>query len=79
MKAGPLVLVLHGPSGVGKDTVIDILRRRTGIYRAVSSTTRKPRQGEVEGVDYHFLGEREFERKVKAGEFLEHAVVYGDR
>ncbi len=78
MTAKPLVIVLHGPSGVGKDTVIAELGRRTGIKRATSSTSRQPRAGECDGVDYHFLTEAEFERKVAAGDFAEWARVYGD-
>lgn len=78
MNRKPIVLVLHGPSGVGKDTVIARLRERLGIHRATSSTTRPPRPGERHGVDYHFLSEEEFRRKIAAGEFLEYAEVYGD-
>jgi guanylate kinase len=74
----PVVVVLHGPSGVGKDTVIARLRDRLGIRRATSSTTRPPRPGEVDGVDYHFLDEETFRRKIADGEFLEFAEVYGD-
>lgn len=74
----PIVLVLHGPSGVGKDSVVAGLSERAGTYRATSSTDRKPRDGEVDGVDYHFLSTEEFEIKIAAGEFLEHATVYGD-
>ena len=78
MKTKPVVIVLHGPSGVGKDTVIEELRARTGIHRAVSSNTRGPRKDEQDGVDYHFLSREEFQRKVEAGEFLEWAEVYDD-
>ncbi len=78
MSARPLVIVLHGPSGVGKDSVIDRLRERLGIHRATSSTTRAPRDGERDGVHYHFLTESEFLRKVHAGEFAEWANVYGE-
>jgi guanylate kinase len=74
----PVVIVLHGPAGVGKDSVIDELRRRTGIHRPVSSTTRSPRKGEVDGVDYHFLPRTEFERRIAAGDFIEWANVYQD-
>ncbi|WP_322818045.1 guanylate kinase [Tepidiforma sp.] len=74
----PLVIVLHGPSGVGKDSVIDRLRERLGIHRATSSTTRPPRGNEVDGVHYHFLSEPEFRQKVAAGEFAEWASVYGE-
>ena len=74
----PVVIVLHGPSGVGKDSVIDELRRRTGIHRPTSSTSRKPRKGEVDGVDYHFHPRKEFERRIAAGQFVEWATVYKD-
>ena len=74
----PLILVLHGPSGVGKDSVIARLRERTGIHRATSSNSRPMREGEHQGVDYHFLSREEFQRKIDAGDFIEHAHVYGD-
>ena len=74
----PLVVVLHGPSGVGKDSVIDGLRQRTGIHRATSSNSRAMREGEREGFDYHFLSREEFQRKIDAGDFIEYAHVYGD-
>jgi guanylate kinase len=74
----PLVIVLHGPSGVGKDSVIDRLRERTGIHRATSSTSRTPRPDEEPGNHYHFLSESEFERKIQAGDFAEWARVYKD-
>jgi guanylate kinase len=78
VKARPLVIVLHGPSGVGKDAVIDRLRERTGIHRATSSTSRPPRPNEVDGNHYHFLSEAQFEEKIRAGEFAEWARVYDD-
>ncbi len=78
MNARPLVIVLHGPSGVGKDAVIDRLRERTGIHRATSSTSRPPRPDEVDGNHYHFLSEAQFEEKIRAGEFAEWARVYDD-
>lgn len=78
MSERPLVIVLHGPSGVGKDSVIDRLRERTGIHRATSSTSRLPRPDEVHGNHYHFLSEAEFERKIEAGDFAEWARVYDD-
>lgn len=74
----PLILVLHGPSGVGKDSVIAELRQRTGIHRATSSNSRPMRKDERQGVDYHFLSREEFQRKIDAGDFIEHAHVYGD-
>ncbi len=78
MTARPLVIVLHGPSGVGKDTVIDLLREQTGIHRATSSTSRPPREDEADGNHYHFLTEDEFRRKIERGDFAEWARVYGD-
>jgi len=74
----PVVVVLHGPAGVGKDSVIGLLRERTGIHRATSSTTREPRTGEVPGIDYHFLSVAEFEAGIAAGQFIEWARVYDD-
>lgn len=78
MTTKPLVLVLHGPAGVGKDSVIDKLKERTGIKRATSSTTRPPRKGEEHGRDYYFLSWKEFEDGINAGEFVEYATVYSD-
>ena len=74
----PLIVVLHGPSGVGKDSVIARLRERTGIHRATSSNSRPMREGEEDGIDYHFFTREQFEQKIKAGDFLEHASVYDD-
>jgi guanylate kinase len=74
----PLVLILHGPSGVGKESVIAGLQKATGIHRATSTTDRKPRPGERDGVDYHFVSTPEFLRRVRAGLFAEHAKVYED-
>src|SRR5436190_12825200 len=74
------VLVITGPSGVGKGTLIaELLRRVPGLELSVSATTRKPREGEVDGRDYHFLDEDEFERRASSGEFLEHATYSGNR
>ncbi|HEY5475339.1 MAG TPA: hypothetical protein VIK11_01375 [Tepidiformaceae bacterium] len=78
MSGKPVVIVLHGPSGVGKDSVIDLLRTRTGIHRATSSTSRLPRSGEQDGNHYHFLTAERFEQKIAAGDFAEYARVYGD-
>jgi guanylate kinase len=72
--------VITGPSGVGKGTLIrGLLERVPGLELAVSATTRPPRPGEVNGRDYHFLSPEEFERRVEAGEFVEHAVYAGNR
>jgi guanylate kinase len=72
------VLVITGPSGVGKGTLIRaLLARHRKLELAVSATTRAPRPGERDGVDYHFLDEAEFRRRVEAGEFVEHACYAG--
>jgi len=72
-----LLVVLSGPSGVGKTTVADRLRTRSGYRRAVTATTRPPRTGEVDGVHYHFLDETTFRSWIRAGRLLEHAEVHG--
>ncbi len=65
--------VLAGPSGVGKGSVIAAVRRRhPGVWVSLSVTTRPPRPGEREGVEYHFVDQDEFDRMVEAGELLEH-------
>jgi guanylate kinase len=74
------VFVITGPSGVGKGTLIRSLRERMPeLELSVSATTRKPRPGEEDGVDYHFLDEDDFQRRVEAGEFVEHATYSGRR
>jgi guanylate kinase len=72
------VLILHGPSGVGKESIIAGLQAATGIHRAMSTTDRAPREGERDGVDYHFVSSAEFLRRVAAGLFAECAKVYCD-
>lgn len=72
------IFVISGPSGSGKGTLIKrLLEEQKGIASSVSATTRPPRTGEAEGKDYHFLSEKEFERKLSEGEFLEFARVHG--
>jgi guanylate kinase len=74
------VIVITGPSGVGKGTLIRGVRERIPeIELSVSATTRAPRPGEEDGVDYHFLSPEEFERKVAEGAFVEHATYSGHR
>ncbi len=71
--------VLSGPSGVGKGSVIGVVRRRhPGVWLSVSVTTRTPRQGEVDGVQYHFVSQEEFRRLAEAGDLLEHASYAGN-
>jgi guanylate kinase len=73
-------VVITGPSGVGKGTLIRSLRdRMPELELSVSATTRRPRTGETQGVDYHFLAPEEFEQRVGAGEFVEHASYAGAR
>jgi guanylate kinase len=75
-----LVFVITGPSGVGKGTLIrTLLERIPELQLAVSATTRAPRPGEQDGVHYHFLDDAEFDRRVVAGDFLEHAGYSGRR
>ena len=75
-----LVFVITGPSGVGKGTLIRGLRARIPeLGLSVSATTRAPRPGEADGVDYVFLEQAEFERRVEAGDFVEHARYSGNR
>jgi len=75
-----VLLMLSGPSGVGKTTVSRrLLAANSDLSRVVTCTTRAPREGEVDGVDYHFLNSDEFKRRVDEGLFLEHAEVYGQR
>ena len=74
----PLVLVLSGPSGVGKDTVLAHLRERfPGMHYVVTATTRSPRSGEVDGRDHVFLNKAQFQEMLAKDELLEHAEVYG--
>ena len=74
------VFVITGPSGVGKGTLIrTLLERVPELELAVSATTRSPRPGEEDGVDYHFLTDEEFVRCVEAGDFVEHAAYSGRR
>jgi guanylate kinase len=72
------VFVITGPSGVGKGTLIRGLMERVGALElSVSATTRAPRPGERDGVEYHFLDREEFDRRVAAGDFVEHADYAG--
>lgn len=73
-----LAVVLSGPSGVGKDTLLEyFLARNDDCTRLVTCTTRPRRDYEVDGVDYFFLSQEEFDRRVAAGQMLESAVVHG--
>src|SRR6266568_8278078 len=75
----PLLVLISAPSGGGKTTVCQrLLAARPGMTRAVTCTTRAPREGERDGVDYYFLDAESFLKRVQAGNFLEHATVYGN-
>ena len=67
------------PSGAGKTTLVDeLLKREPNVRLSPSYTTRAPREGEKDGVDYYFISREKFEKMIAAGEFLEHALVYGN-
>jgi len=76
----PLLIVISGPSGAGKDSVIRRMKELgVPLHFVVTMTTRPPRPGEEDGKDYIFVSEEEFERVLKEGGFLENAIVYGHR
>ena len=79
MAGPPLLVVLTGPSGAGKDSVLDELKKLPGrpYAFAITATTRPPRPAERDGVDYHFVSREQFQRMVDNGDLLEHAIVYG--
>jgi len=75
-----LFLVLAGPAGSGKTTLCErLVAEEDGIERVVTCTTRAPREGEVDGVDYHFLSDEQFDRSLETGAFLEWAKVHANR
>ncbi len=77
---GPLLVVITGPSGVGKDTVLGRLKALKRPYHfAVTATTRSPRPDEIDGIDYYFLSDQQFDEMLAKEEFLEHAIVYDQR
>lgn len=78
MNAQPII-ILSGPSGVGKDTVIDAWKEiDPRIERVIAATTRAPRHGETNGVDYHFLSTAQFQKLIVEDGFLEHKTVFGN-
>jgi guanylate kinase len=78
-KSAPLLILISAPSGGGKTTLCQqLLRARPDMTRAITCTTREPRPGEKDGVDYHFFTAAEFLKRLHSGNFLEHATVYGN-
>lgn len=79
-KVYPKLMVISGPSGVGKDTIARMVieRRPDDFYFVVTATTRPPREGEVDGYDYFFVTHDQFARMIEEEELLEYAVVYND-
>lgn len=76
----PLLVILSGPSGVGKDAILDELALRGhDFHRVITCTTRSPREGEQHGVHYYFVTDAEFDDLIENDGLLEHAVVYGHR
>lgn len=79
MLTSPMLVVISAPSGTGKTTLCEqTLAARPNMARAITCTTRDPREGEKDGVDYYFLDAGDFLKRVQAGNFLEHATVYGN-
>ena len=73
------ILIISGPSGAGKSSLIKAAGDKIGdYYFSISTTTRPPREGERDGIDYHFVDKETFEADIRAGEFLEYAQVHGN-
>lgn len=78
MKNKGLLVVVSGPAGSGKGTVNGMLTQREGYVFSVSATTRAPRPGEIDGVNYHFISREEFEQRIERGEMLEYTEYCGN-
>ena len=78
MTRSGILFLISAPSGGGKSTLLRMLSEGPDLVYSISCTTRAPRPGEVDGRDYHFLSVAEFERRIAAGEFIEHAEVHGN-
>ena len=72
-----ILFVVSAPSGAGKTTLVEALRKSPNLYYSVSCTTRAPRAGEIDGKDYQFLSDADFRTRIEGGDFLEHAEVHG--
>jgi guanylate kinase len=78
-KSAPLLILISAPSGAGKTTLVNLLlEAQPQMTRAITCTTREPRPGEKDGVDYHFLAAGDFLKRLQAGNFIENATVYGN-
>jgi guanylate kinase len=73
-----ILFVVSAPSGAGKTTLVERIRRTPNLFYSVSCTTRRPRAGEIDGQDYRFLSDADFRERVAKGDFVEHAQVHGD-
>jgi guanylate kinase len=73
-----ILFVISAPSGAGKTTLVEALRKTPSFFYSVSCTTRAPRAGEIDGEHYRFLSAADFHARIEAGDFLEHAQVHGD-
>jgi guanylate kinase len=73
-----ILFVISAPSGAGKTTLVEALRKTPSFFYSVSCTTRAPRAGEIDGEHYQFLSAADFHARIEAGDFLEHAQVHGD-
>ncbi len=71
--------MVSAPSGAGKTTLVEAIRKTPNLFYSVSCTTRAPRAGEIDGEDYQFLSDADFRERADKGDFLEHAQVHGDR
>ena len=75
---GGTMVILSSPSGAGKTTLVKLLSKNRNFFVSISHTTRKPRQNEIRGKDYHFVSDEEFKRLINNGEFLEYAKVFNN-
>ncbi len=75
---GGIMVILSSPSGAGKTTLVKLLSKNKNFFVSISHTTRKPRQNETIGKDYHFVSDEEFKRLINNGEFLEYAKVFNN-
>lgn len=77
LKNKGLLIVISGPSGAGKGTICKALLKKSNIWLSISATTREPREGEINGINYYFMSKKEFMDKVQNDDFFEYAEVYG--